>query len=951
MHLLFPLFLALSVTGSLVEVDISKVNETLKHFVPYIGYNERSESRHNLPVYYDYSDPKEFKWDSTLSIVQNRTGTVKMSSPRRPQIIDMKEEAWLQYDRNLTLYSLTKQPPQVEVESPYNQQIDQDAPMTHHLYFYSEKIKKEFILTCIKGKLNALSTAYLTISHKDIGDCGQYISAGNTVVAVKNDTKITVYSYYNGPDFTSVIGQYKFFRNIKLADSTSETFQYDPIRMTRDNILYVPVSGSNKVSVFDEKTKYEKEDILSVPFYQEGTTEFLKPLKYSPFENIISYGQVILVGTPGYSTPTLKFCGGGYVFFDNILDPNFHPRFVTIIKINSTIAYSYLGYSASTSAKTAWLGGFHTINTDYTYPSLTTSIKKLTQEYCTYSVCECHNNYTFVNGTCVLNTKQKTSKALIIVLCLISFLLLIGCGVAAILVFGVWRKNKKRTPQTKFKIGNYAYEFTAVDKFPLSLDTNTLSFGYDKTKAPVDEELRQTLRVLNNTKKTYKYSFNPQETENHHFTISFSPKTGKLAAGIFQEIEVKCKFLCTCRPTEIVDLMACQCDDDKAEEEHTAIKIGCESMNSVKLDYEEFVKDRVIGEGSFGVIFLGKYRGNVVAIKKTKNFSWPEDVLENFRKEVVMMNKTRCPYIVNFVGCVDTPDQYAIVTEYAPYGSLKDVYESPKFTDILATKCLTDVANGMVFLHSSLIIHRDLKPENVLVFSMRKKEKVNAKISDFGTSRDISYSNVVSNNGMTQGVGTPLYMAPELLSKEKTEYGQPVDVFAYAILTLEVMTRKVPYLSQTFNHSWDVSDFVIKGGRLDIPKNFPEGISQLIADCWDNDPNKRPKFPEIRDRIEAIWNGLYKKYLDDKSEKEKALNALEASQPHKIDKNEEKKKEKKEEKTPILAVNYEQSSLLTPKEDITVTSVVNDSSLVNVIDEPQVVGHEDVLTAIVDDVF
>jgi len=322
------------------------------------------------------------------------------------------------------------------------------------------------------------------------------------------------------------------------------------------------------------------------------------------------------------------------------------------------------------------------------------------------------------------------------------------------------------------------------------------------------------------------------------------------------------------------------------------------------LDYEEFVKDRVIGEGSFGIVFVGKYRGNDVAIKQTKNFSWPEEVVEAFRREVQMMDKMRCPYIINFVGAVDTPGHYSIVTEYAKFGSLKNAYESSKFSNLLGVKMLTDVAKGMTFLHAAMIIHRDLKPDNVLIVSMSNKEKVNAKISDFGTSRDVSSSNVVST--MTQGIGTPMYMAPELLLNQ--EYGQAVDIFSYAVLCYEVMQRKIPYTDETFTHSWDISDFVTKGNRLQIPKTFPEEIQKIIAECWVADPASRPKFPEIEERMESLWKDMYQKHVAEKQLKK-----------------ENSKKEESEEEEEVKPVQEFKLDLDEPKKTDETTSILEEN--------------------------
>ena len=94
----------------------------------------------------------------------------------------------------------------------------------------------------------------------------------------------------------------------------------------------------------------------------------------------------------------------------------------------------------------------------------------------------------------------------------------------------------------------------------------------------------------------------------------------------------------------------------------------------------------------------------------------------------------------------------------------------------------TDVASGMAYLHgqSPPVLHRDLKPENVLV-----DDGWQSKIADFGCSREADLDKTM------EMAGTPLFMAPELLRRER--YDEKVDVWSFACVLECLWTHKQVY--------------------------------------------------------------------------------------------------------------------------------------------------------------
>lgn len=136
----------------------------------------------------------------------------------------------------------------------------------------------------------------------------------------------------------------------------------------------------------------------------------------------------------------------------------------------------------------------------------------------------------------------------------------------------------------------------------------------------------------------------------------------------------------------------------------------------------------------------------------------------------------------------------------------------------------------------------------------------NDRISDFGEAREIG--NVEQTMAMTTGVGTPFYMAPELLQGER-HYTKAVDVYSYGVMSAQVFSGSLKYGDISFDNIYCLfssssfimflsffHDFVVlfitafvtkvcEGLRPSL-NDCPESIRPLVISCWDGTPTNRP---------------------------------------------------------------------------------------------------------------
>jgi len=81
------------------------------------------------------------------------------------------------------------------------------------------------------------------------------------------------------------------------------------------------------------------------------------------------------------------------------------------------------------------------------------------------------------------------------------------------------------------------------------------------------------------------------------------------------------------------------------------------------------------------------------------------------------------------------------------------------------------------------------------------------------------------------------------------EHGLPIDVFSFAMTMYHIFTGEIPF--KEFDNM-QVQEQIKQGKRPSMDKPFPNGIPEIIERCWDQDPNKRPRFDAICSKLNDI---------------------------------------------------------------------------------------------------
>ncbi len=180
--------------------------------------------------------------------------------------------------------------------------------------------------------------------------------------------------------------------------------------------------------------------------------------------------------------------------------------------------------------------------------------------------------------------------------------------------------------------------------------------------------------------------------------------------------------------------------------------------------------------------------------------------------------------------------------------------QSGPFSQREAIDIIIQIARAIQHLHMKGCIHRGIKPSNILFND--HGSYVDVKIADFGLSAQVAREDVyTSKDTYTSQVRTRRGMAPELwdvdhdLGQTAHGYSAKADIYSFAITCSEILTGKFPFMDVRPS---ELHSNIMAGNRPMLPVDIGEKLSDLIRDCWNSDPTRRPTSTEICARLDEI---------------------------------------------------------------------------------------------------
>ncbi|CAG9320035.1 unnamed protein product [Blepharisma stoltei] len=245
-----------------------------------------------------------------------------------------------------------------------------------------------------------------------------------------------------------------------------------------------------------------------------------------------------------------------------------------------------------------------------------------------------------------------------------------------------------------------------------------------------------------------------------------------------------------------------------------------------------------LGKGSFGEVYKAIHNSTsqIYAIKSLEKYQLNRlpRLKNQLLLEVSALRACNNPNIIKLFDVLKTANKYYLVMECCEGGSLEEFVEkNGPLNEEIVKKILGQLVDALIFMKKSNIMHRDLKPANILLTNP-DIEQAELKIADFGFAR------FLNPNSYTESyLGTPLYMAPEVLQSES--YSFKADIWSLGAIIYEILFGICAFNGQTQTEIRNLQKM-----PLYFPREISGELKDLIQKMLTFDFNERISAEDIK---------------------------------------------------------------------------------------------------------
>lgn len=271
---------------------------------------------------------------------------------------------------------------------------------------------------------------------------------------------------------------------------------------------------------------------------------------------------------------------------------------------------------------------------------------------------------------------------------------------------------------------------------------------------------------------------------------------------------------------------------------------------SLSMSTPTIIHKELLAVGGMGEVYKGVLAetGQTVVIKQIKSelIAAHPELLLRFQREAESLRQLNHPNIVKILATIADPKEPAIILEYVPGGSLRELLDQQGALPISQLlRFSLDLADALTRAHRLNIVHRDLKPANILLDT-----DGSVRLTDFGIAYLASQEQRLTQTGAI--MGTAAYLSPEACLGEEIDTRS--DIWAFGVILIEMLTGKNPFAGSSFTAT--VATIIhkplpdLRPHRPDAPLDLINLIQQMLKKNRDERINSSRQIAAALEQIQ-----------------------------------------------------------------------------------------------------
>jgi len=259
---------------------------------------------------------------------------------------------------------------------------------------------------------------------------------------------------------------------------------------------------------------------------------------------------------------------------------------------------------------------------------------------------------------------------------------------------------------------------------------------------------------------------------------------------------------------------------------------------------DSYVKERVLGRGSFGTVYLIRHRlsnGELSNYRHVlKEIAIRDDKQrDGARLEIQLLSQLHHPNVIKYLDSFQSCNgNLCLVMEYCSGGDVNAKIQRRRgvhFSEELIVRWFHQLCLAVHYIHQRKILHRDVKTGNIFV----SQDETTVKLGDFGVAKVLDRCGEMA----LTCVGTPSYLSPEICNQR--QYNSKTDIWALGCVVYQLITLRPPFSGRNIHQ---LLTQILRSPFMPMPGRYSYELRNTVALMLKKNPQQRPSAESLLKR-------------------------------------------------------------------------------------------------------